>query len=161
MKEIKLSTKIAVYPIDECSEIEKKLIVEAKNATKNSYAPYSDFKVGAAALLANGEIVTGNNQENAAYPSGLCAERATVFYANGKYPDQKIEAIAITAWSKGHFTKDVITPCGGCRQVILESENRFNSPIRLLMCSDETVYIVDSIKDILPLSFGDEMLKKE
>ena len=159
MKEINLSTKIAVYPIEECSEIEKKLIVAAKNATNNSYAPYSEFKVGAAALLANGEILTGNNQENAAYPSGLCAERAAVFYANGKYPDQRIEAIAITAWSKGNFTKDVITPCGACRQVLLEAENRFHSPMKVLMCSEKTVYIVNSLKDLLPLSFGDEMLK--
>lgn len=159
MKEIKLSTKIAVYPIEECSDIEKKLIVAAKSATKNSYAPYSEFKVGAAALLANGEIISGNNQENAAYPSGLCAERTAVFYAHSKYPDQKIEAIAITAWNKGDFTKDVITPCGACRQVLLEAENRFNSPMKVLMCSEDTVYVANSLKDLLPLSFGDGMLK--
>ena len=103
MKEINLSTKIAVYPIEECSEIEKKLIDAAKSATLNSYAPYSELHVGAAALLANGEIITGNNQENAAYPSGLCAERTATFYAHSKYPDQKIEAIAIAAWNKGNF----------------------------------------------------------
>jgi len=160
MKEINLSTKITVYPIEECSDIEKKLIEAAKNATLNSYAPYSEFHVGAAALLTNGEIITGNNQENAAYPSGLCAERTAVFYAHSKYPDQKVEAIAIAAWNKGEFTKDVITPCGGCRQVLLEAENRFNSPMKVMMCGNDSVYVVSSIKDLLPLSFGDEMLKK-
>ena len=160
MKEINLSTKIAVYPIEECSVIEKKLIEAAKSATKNSYSPYSGFKVGAAVLLSNGEIITGNNQENAAYPSGLCAERTTAFYAHAKYPDQKIEAIAIAAWSKGNFTKDVITPCGACGQGLLESESRSHSPMKIMMCSDDAVYIVNSIKDLLPLSFGDEMLKK-
>ena len=159
MREINLSTKIAVYPLAECSDIEKKLIAAAKHATEKSYAPYSNFKVGAALLLENGEIVTGNNQENAAYPSGLCAERVTIFYANSVYPDQKIEAIAIAAWANNTFTKDAITPCGGCRQVLLEAENRFSAPMRILMYSEEGIYVVNTIKTLLPLSFGDEQLK--
>ena len=159
MKEINLTTKITVYHIDECSDIEKKLIEAAKSATKNAYVPYSGFKVGAAVLLENGEIISGNNQENAAYPSGLCAERTVVFFTNATYPDQKINAIAVAAFHKGKFTKDVITPCGACRQVLLETENRFNSPMKIMMYSEEGVYVLDSIKDILPLSFGDEMLK--
>ncbi|MBF6597004.1 MAG: cytidine deaminase [Fermentimonas sp.] len=159
MREINLTTKIAVYPLAECSDIEKKLIAAAKHATEKSYAPYSNFKVGAALLLANGEIITGNNQENAAYPSGLCAERVAIFYANSVYPEQKIEAIAIAAWANDTFTKDAITPCGGCRQVLLETENRFSSPMRILMYSEEGVYVVNSIKNLLPLSFGDEQLK--
>ena len=159
MREINLSTKIAVYPLAECSDIEKKLIAAAKHATEKSYAPYSNFKVGAALLLENGEIVTGNNQENAAYPSGLCAERVTIFYANSVYPDQKIEAIAIAAWTNNTFTKDAITPCGGCRQVLLEAENRFSAPMRILMYSEEGIYVVNTIKTLLPLSFGDEQLK--
>ena len=129
MKEINLVTKIAVYPLAECSEIEKKLIEAAKEATKKAYAPYSGFKVGAAVLLENGEIISGNNQENAAYPSGLCAERTTVFFANATFPNQKIEALAVAAWHKDRFTNEVITPCGGCRQVLLETENRFNAPM--------------------------------
>ena len=88
MKQINLTTKISVYTYDECSEIEKSLIDAAKEATSNAYVPYSHFHVGAALLLENGEIITGNNQENAAYPSGLCAERTAVFYANAQYPDQ-------------------------------------------------------------------------
>lgn len=159
MREINLTTKIAVYPLVECSEMEKKLIEAAKEATKKAYVPYSEFRVGAAALLENGKIISGNNQENAAYPSGLCAERTTIFFANATYPDQKVEAIAVAAWYKGKFTDDVITPCGGCRQVLLETENRFNSPIKILMYGNEEVYVLNSVKDLLPLSFGDEMLK--
>ena len=159
MKEINLTTKISVYLLEECTETEKMLIEAAKHATKNAYVPYSDFRVGAAVLLDNGEIVSGNNQENAAYPSGLCAERTTVFFANANYPDRKITAIAVAAHYKGAFTKDAITPCGACRQVLLEVENRYKMPMKVLMYSDEAIYAVDSIKDLLPLSFGDEMLK--
>lgn len=159
MREINLSTKIAVYPLAECSEIEKKLIATAKEATEKAYAPYSKFRVGAAVLLENGQILAGNNQENAAYPSGLCAERTTIFFANASFPDQKIEAIAVAAWHNGQFTDDVITPCGGCRQVLLETEKRFNSPLKIMMCGNDEVYIVKSANDLLPLCFGDEILK--
>ncbi len=159
VKEINLSTKIAVYPLEECSETEKKLIEAAKNATERAYAPYSGFSVGAAVLLENGEIVSGNNQENAAYPSGLCAERTTVFFANATFPEEKVIAIAVAAYHKGAFTTDVITPCGACRQVLLETENRFHSPMKVLMYSEKGVYVVNSIRNLLPLSFGDEMLK--
>ncbi|MDR1742868.1 MAG: cytidine deaminase [Dysgonamonadaceae bacterium] len=159
MKEINLTTKISVYPIEECSEIEKKLINEAKRVALNAYAPYSKFKVGAAVLLENGQIVIGNNQENAAYPSGLCAERTAIFYANANFPDQKVEAIAIAACCNGEYTKEVVTPCGSCRQVLLEVENRFKKPFKILMYSHECVYVANSIRDLLPLSFGEEMLK--
>lgn len=159
MREIKLTTKIAVYPLEECSETEKKLIEAAKKATKNAYVPYSGFSVGAAVLLENGSILSGNNQENAAYPSGLCAERTTLFFTNANYPDQRVEAIAVAAWHKEQFTKDVITPCGGCRQVLLETENRFGTPIKVLLYGNDCVYVLQSAKDLLPLSFGDEMLK--
>ncbi|HHV84720.1 MAG TPA: cytidine deaminase [Petrimonas sp.] len=158
MKEINLTTKISVYLLDECTEAEKKLIERAKQATKNAYARYSNFKVGAALLLENGEIITGNNQENAAYPSGLCAERTAVFFANANYPDRKIVALAVAACSNGKFTKEVITPCGACRQVLLEVEARYKTPMKILMYSEEGIYVVDSIKDLLPLSFGDAML---
>ncbi|MCE5205701.1 MAG: cytidine deaminase [Porphyromonadaceae bacterium] len=160
MKEINLTTKIAVYLLEECSEVEKKLIESAKSATTKAYAPYSQFRVGAAVLLENGEIIAGNNQENAAYPSGLCAERTTLFFANASFPDQKVRAIAIAAWHDGKFTHDVITPCGACRQVLLEAENRFHSPVKILMYSEEGIYVVPAVRDLLPLSFGDEMLKR-
>ncbi len=160
MKEINLTTKISVYLLEECTEAEKKLIEEAKQATKNAYARYSNFKVGAALLLENGDVLTGNNQENAAYPSGLCAERTAVFFANANYPNEKVVAIAVAAYNNGKFTKEVITPCGACRQVLLEVENRYKTPMRILMYSDEGIYVVESIRDLLPLSFGDEMLEK-
>lgn len=159
MKEINLTTKIRVYLIDECTDTEKKLVDAAKLATKDAYVPYSNFRVGVALLMENGDIITGNNQENAAYPSGICAERTAVFFANANYPSQKIEAIAVAAHYNGEFTKDVITPCGACRQVLLEVENRYNSPMKILLYGGkDEVYQVDSIKDLLPLSFGEEML---
>ncbi|MDR1516567.1 MAG: cytidine deaminase [Dysgonamonadaceae bacterium] len=159
MKEINLTTKISVYPIGECSEIEKKLINEAKRVALAAYAPYSGFKVGAAVLLESGQIVTGNNQENAAYPSGLCAERTAIFYATANFPAQKVEAVAIAAFHNGEFTQDVIPPCGACRQVLLEVENRFKNSIKILMYSQKDVYVANSVRDLLPLSFGEEMLK--
>src|SRR5690606_4765850 len=159
MKEINLTTKIAVYLLEECSDIEKKLIEAAKSATLKAYAPYSEFLVGAAVLLENGDIIMGNNQENAAYPSGMCAERTAVCLANATQPDQKVEAVAVAARHKGAFTHDVSTPCGACRQVLLEVENRVQSTVKILMYSEDGVYVVSTIKDLLPLSFGDEMLK--
>lgn len=159
MKEINLTTKISVYPLEECSEIEKKLISDAKKATQSAYAPYSEFRVGVAILLENGQTVIGNNQENAAYPSGLCAERTAMFFANANYPDQKIEAIAIAAFHKGEFTNEVTAPCGACRQVLLEVENRFKKPFKILMYCQKGVYTVNSIRDLLPMSFGEEMLR--
>jgi len=159
MKEIILTAKIRVYSLGECTEIEKKLIEAAKNATFDAYAPYSGFHVGAAVLLNNGEIVTGNNQENAAYPSGLCAERTVIFYANANFKHEKVVMLAIAAHYKGDFVKELVAPCGACRQVLLETENRFNTPIKILLCGGDDVYVVDSAKELLPVSFGEDMLK--
>lgn len=159
MKQINLTTKISVYTYDECSEIEKSLIDAAKEATSNAYAPYSHFHVGAALLLENGEIITGNNQENAAYPSGLCAERTAVFYANAQYPDQKIEAMAVATFYNGQFTTDLVSPCGSCRQVLLEVESRFNSPVKILLYKNGEVYMADSMSSLMPLSFTKDALK--
>jgi cytidine deaminase len=154
MKEINLTTKITVYSYEECTEIEKKLIDAAKLATSNAYAPYSHFHVGAALLLENGKIITGNNQENAAYPSGLCAERTAVFYANAQYPDQKIEALAVAAFYNGEFTNDLISPCGSCRQVLLEVESRYNSSVKILLYNKkDEVYAAESMSSLMPLSF--------
>lgn len=157
MIEINLITKIRVYRIEECSETEKKLIEEAKKVSRHAYAPYSSFCVGAAALLEDGTILLANNQENAAYPLGLCAERIAVFFANANFPEKKITAIAIAAFHEGKFTKKAVTPCGACRQVLLETENRFESPIKTVMYGEDGIYIVDSIKELLPLNFGEEI----
>ena len=150
MKEINLTTKISVYLLEECTETEKKLIEAAKQATKNAYARYSNFKVGAALLLENGEVITGNNQENAAYPSGTCAERTAVFFANANYPDQTIIAIAVAAHHNGGFTKDVVTPCGACRQVLWEfcDEN-----FRITVATDGVGPREYRLGDLLPEAF--------
>ena len=160
MKQINLTTKITVYSYEECTEIEKNLIDAAKQATSNAYAPYSHFHVGAALLLENGKIITGNNQENAAYPSGLCAERTAVFYANAQFPDQKIEAIAVAAFYNGEFTSDLVSPCGSCRQVLLEVESRFNSPVKVMLYNKANeVYVAESMSSLMPLSFTKKALE--
>ncbi|MBB4037806.1 cytidine deaminase [Dysgonomonas hofstadii] len=158
MEKFDLTTKILVYNIEECTGDIKKLIEKAKSATQNAYAPYSGFNVGAAALLSNGEIITGNNQENAAYPSGLCAERVTLFAANSQYPDVPVGAIAIAAFHDGEYTDTPCCPCGGCRQVIVEVENRYEKPIKVIMYGKSKIYEVDTVKALLPLSFGKESL---
>lgn len=158
MESLEFLTKVKVYSLIECSNEKKNLIEEAKNATKSSYAPYSDFQVGAAVLLEDGTIVTGSNQENAAYPSGICAERTALFYANSHYPNLAVKTIVIAAQTKGNFTKDICAPCGSCRQVLVEVENRYDTPIQIIMYGDDRIYEVDSIRDLLPFSFGKNSL---
>lgn len=136
------------------------LIDEAKKQTKDAYAVYSKFHVGAAVLLENGKIVCGNNQENSAYPSGLCAERTAVFYANSQYPDVPVKSIAIAAYTNGEFLSEPITPCGGCRQVLLETENRYGKNIKIILYGTEKTYVLENVKQLLPLSFGKESLNK-
>lgn len=135
------------------------LILKAKNAAKKAYAPYSEFKVGAAVLLENNEIIEGNNQENASYPSGLCAERVAVFYANSIYPNIEIKAIAITAITKEGFIKNPIPPCGSCLQVMLESEQRANRPIQVLLYGTNKITVAENIKQFLPIYFNKDILK--
>ncbi|NDW08851.1 cytidine deaminase [Dysgonomonas sp. 520] len=158
MESLEIITKIKVYSIESCTGEKKKLIEKARQATQSAYAPYSNYSVGAAVLLKNGEIITGSNQENAAYPSGLCAERTALFYANAQYPDVAVSMVAIAAFNKGNFTPDVCSPCGSCRQVFVEVENRFDTPVTILMCSKDKVYEVSSIKEILPLSFSKQSM---
>ena len=154
MKSFTLTTEIKIYAISELSETELLLVKEAQKATLRSYAPYSHFKVGAAVLLQNGTVVTGTNQENAAYPSGLCAERTTLFYANSQYPSQAVTMLAIASRKEnGELNKIPITPCGACRQVMVETEKRYGKPIRLLFCGSEEVHIAENAQSLLPLSF--------
>lgn len=158
MKELTITAVLNVYKFEELTEADRTLLQAAMDATKRSYAPYSKFSVGAAARLNNDVIVTGTNQENAAYPSGLCAERTTLFYANSQYPDQAVATLAVAARTEKDFLDAPIPPCGACRQVILETEKRFNQPMRILLYGKEEVYEVKSIRDLLPLSFdGSEM----
>lgn len=159
MKQIDINIKIGVCQLEELSADEQALIKKAIEATKNSYSPYSHFSVGAALLLENGEMVIGANQENAAYPSGLCAERSAIFAAQSTRPDQPIKALAIAARNSGGLMKQPIVPCGACRQVVLEIEDRYKKPVRILLYGTETVYVIDTVKDLLPLQFiGESML---
>lgn len=141
-------------------QIAERLIWAADQASQDAYAVYSGFKVGAAVLLENGTVVTGNNQENAAYPSGLCAERVAIFHANAAHPDQKVLAIAISARYKDEIITTPIPPCGSCRQVLLETERRYNSPIDIYMHGSDKVLHVSSAADLLPLAFDRSFLTK-
>lgn len=155
MKEKIISTKIEVLSYDELSAQDKELIDKAKEATSTSYSPYSKFHVGAALLLSNGEIVTGSNQENAAFPSGTCAERTTIYYAHARYPEASFDTLAIAAFSNGHFQASPVSPCGACRQAILEYETLFNKNIRILLYGENEIYLLDGIKSLLPLCFSE------
>ncbi len=144
--------------INELPDELKKLVDAAKEATKSSYSPYSKFKVGASLLLDNNEIITGSNQENAAYPSGLCAERVTTFYANAKYPKNAVLAIAIAAANSEGFLPMPITPCGSCRQVLLETEERYNQEITVILYGTKKIFVIPNVKALLPFFFDKETL---
>ncbi len=152
IKEIKI--KIVEYnSIKELNQEDKALINSAKIATDTAYSPYSNFSVGAAVLLENGEIITGNNQENAAYPSGLCAERVALFYANSKFPNIAVKSIAIVAKNNNKFNSIPVPPCGACRQVMLETEMRFKKPIKVILFGEKKIQIINKVTDLLPLDF--------
>lgn len=139
---------------DELLPYERKIVDEARQATYRSYAPYSHFSVGAAILLDNGEIITGSNQENAAFSSGTCAERSACFYAHSRYPQAKFKAIAIAARGEdGEFVFDPISPCGACRQALLEYETLAGTPVELLLIGRATIYRLPSISSTLPFAF--------
>lgn len=159
MKEFVLSTKVQACTLEELSEKEQQLIKAAQKATLNSYAPYSHFFVGAAALLKDGTIIRGTNQENAAYPSGLCAERVTLFAANSQHPDQPVTILAIAARTEEGFTELPISPCGACRQVMQETEDRFSHPMRILLYGTRQIYVIENATALLPLAFGKDYLK--
>ncbi|MDX9933215.1 MAG: cytidine deaminase [Bacteroidales bacterium] len=139
---------------DELNKKDQKLVEKAIEATKTAYAPYSEFYVGAALQLANGKIIIGSNQENSAYPSGLCAERVALFHAGTLFPDIAIETLVITARTKGKKLKTIANPCGACRQVMNESTMRQNKPFRIILIGENGQgYIFDSVDALLPFSF--------
>nr|WP_299385638.1 cytidine deaminase [Allomuricauda sp.] len=160
MKKQHIGFDLAIYEgPEELSQMEQKLLRDAEKARENAYAPYSSFKVGAAVLLENGEVVIGNNQENASYPSGLCAERVAVFQAGAKYPGVPIKTIAITATSKDFKVETPAAPCGNCRQSIMEYEQRQKNPIVILLRGEVgPIYKCSSMADILPLAFSNSFL---
>ncbi|MDD2595596.1 MAG: cytidine deaminase [Bacteroidales bacterium] len=139
--------------IDQLDKNDAQLINSAIEASKGSYAPYSKFNVGAAVRLDNGEIVSASNQENAAFPSGLCAERVAVFYASAKYPEQSVDSIAIIALKDGQLLPTPTYPCGACRQVLAEYEQRGGRKMRILTGSGKVVQVFEGVASLLPFIF--------
>ena len=161
MKKQEVSFQLEVYNgVEDLTEEDSRLLLKAVEARKNAYAPYSNFQVGAAILLENGEVVLGNNQENACYPSGLCAERVAIFQAGAIYPNVVIKAVAISATSINYQVDTPAAPCGNCRQAMSEYEVKQEQPIQLLMMGEiGKVLKCKSIGDILPLAFNNSFLK--
>lgn len=162
MKTIDLHIKIEEFDnISELNQQDQELLKKAWEACDSAYAPYSRFNVGAAVLLENGKIVSGNNQENAAYPSGLCAERVAMYYASAHYPGVPMKAIAVGVKSDVVHLEDPGSPCGSCRQVMAEYENLYQTKLRIILGSPHTrIQVLEGIGSLLPLTFYAEGLKK-
>lgn len=160
MKEVKIESILYVFEnLEELSEDVCVLMQKAIEARDKAYAPYSEFHVGAALLLDNGEIITGNNQENASYPSGLCAERTAIYYAGSQYPEAKILRMAISAASKKQTTILPIPPCGACRQAIAEYEVKQETPIEIYFMGEKGKIVKSSsLANLLPLVFDKSAL---
>lgn len=162
MREFEIKTLVREYSEDELPECCRTLVEAAKEATRSSYVPYSKFHVGAAILMENGDIVRGSNQENAAYPSGTCAERTAAFYASASHPGQAMRKIAVAAWTElgrpaglpheEYFQAMPISPCGACRQALLEYEAAHGS-IEVILYGRDKTYIFPSVASLLPFSF--------
>ena len=156
MKNLELKTTIKECQLEELSTEERHLVELAIEATRRSYAPYSHFHVGASLLLNNGVEIMGCNQENAAFPATLCAERSAIFAAGAQYPDVPIKTLAIAARTPdGELQAEPVSPCGTCRQVIIETETRFKQPVRILLYGRNKIYVIDSIRQLMPLSFSE------
>ncbi|MDY6249419.1 MAG: cytidine deaminase [Prevotella sp.] len=156
MENIKIEINMQFCQMEELSAEDQELVKSAIGATANSYARYSNFNVGAAVRLDDGTVFIGANQENAAFPSGLCAERAAIFAAQSNRPDQHITTLAIAARNPNGLMKDPISPCGGCRQVVHEIEDRYQQPVRILLYGTRGTLCISSIRDLMPLSFVHE-----
>lgn len=143
---------------DQLKNEEKELVEKAGEVATRAYAPYSNFSVGAALLLENGIIITGSNQENAAYPSGLCAERVAMFYASSQYPDVAVKALAITALRNKKPLDEPVPPCGSCRQVFVEWEKRFEHPFTVIMAGKKKIIRIEQAGWLLPFNFQSDFL---
>lgn len=159
MKQLKLEIEYDICAFDDLSDEEQMLVKKACDATHNAYARYSHFCVGAAVLLNDGTVVIGANQENAAFPSGLCAERSAIFAAQSNYPDQPIRMLAIAARDGGGLRDKPVSPCGSCRQVVIEMEDRYKQHIEILLYGKSGIYRMHSIKDLLPFCFTDSDMR--
>jgi cytidine deaminase len=158
METIQLKQDLLFCQLEELSNDEQQLVRKAMQATDNSYSPYSKFRVGAALRLADGTEIIGANQENAAFPVTLCAERTAIFAAQAQYPAQPIVALAVAARNENGFTEDPVTPCGSCRQVILEIEQRYNQTVKIYLYGTRGVYVINTVRDLLPLCFVEESM---
>ncbi len=157
-KEIKILVR-EYENFSELTEQDQILVTEARKIAEKAYAPYSGFKVGAALLMNDGSIITGNNQENAASPVGTCAERSALFWANANYPEKAVLAIAVTAIDPSGRRAKSLSPCGSCRQAMLETQQRFSQPIRIILDSRDKIEILDNVDSLLPLNFNGNSLK--
>jgi len=152
MDEKKITTKVQVYSYNELTEEQKKLVDMAREATTHSYSPYSNFKVGAALMLENGEMFIGANQENAAF-AGICGERSALYAAGAQYPGVPVKTVAITSYTRGDFVEEPTAPCGVCRQAFLEFEKNAEHPIEIILAGKEKIYVINGFREIMPLSF--------
>lgn len=157
MRQLQIETTIHVYTYTELDAESQRLYHAAQEAAQKAYAPYSHFQVGAALLLDNGELLTGSNQENASYPAGCCAERTALFYAGAHYPSHAVSRLAIVAFNPQGQVEQ-ISPCGICRQVLLETEQRQGSPISIWLFGQSAIYRFPSATSLLPFCFGKEQL---
>lgn len=162
MKELRITTIIKECALDELPAEDRELVEAARESTRRAYAPYSRFHVGAAIRMADGTIVAGANQENAAYPSGICAERTAAYYASASHPGMAMKKIAIAAWTRlnspegmaweEYFQGKPISPCGACRQALLEYEAKYGT-IEVILYGRNTIYVFPSVASLLPFSF--------
>lgn len=159
MKSKKLEINYEELRFEELNSEDQSLIEAAIKATDNSYADYSHFHVGAAVRLSDSTIVIGANQENAAFPSGLCAERTAIFAAQAQYPKLAVEALAIAAKNSDGILSQPVTPCGSCRQVVLQIEERYHHPVEILLFGSQRIFRFHSIRDLLPFCFVDDSMK--
>ena len=151
-KEIKISY-MEYDSIEQMNPEDRELAQAAIDATKHSYAPYSKFNVGAAVMLEDGEIITGSNQENAAYPSGLCAERTAMFYASANRPDKAMTKIAVAAGQEGKLCDSPATPCGACRQVMAQYQTKCGRNMEIILVGGKKIWKFEKVDDILPFIF--------
>lgn len=156
MEELWIKSAIQVAQMEELTDEEQGLLKRAITATACSYAPYSHFHVGAAVLLQNGQIIEGCNQENVSYPAGICAERSAIYAAGAQYPDTPIRMLAIAARNEeGELLKEPISPCGICRQVMIETEKRHQTPLHILLYGSDRIFVIEGVKQLMPLAFTD------
>ena len=159
MEHVTIKSDLMIFHYGELAEEDRMLVDIAREATANSYSPYSHFCVGAAVRLEDGTVIRGANQENAAFSVTMCAERSAIFNAQSNYPHLAITHIAIAAKNIDGFVTNPVSPCGSCRQAILEIEQRYGRDITILLCGVDVIYVFDSIKALLPLSFVDDSMR--